>query len=54
MVPGPSFRSPFVFSINSLILPSFPLTSFHLAEASLYTSLGLYALVCAVLPNAYY
>ena len=33
MLSGSSFRAAFVFSINSLILPSFPLTSFHLAEA---------------------
>ena len=30
-----SFRLVFVFSINSLILSGFPLTSFHLAEANL-------------------
>ena len=35
MLSGPSFRSAFVFSINPLILSDFPLTSFHLAEASL-------------------
>ena len=35
MLSGPSFRSAFVFNINSLILPGFPLISFHLAEASL-------------------
>ena len=29
-------RSAFVFSINSLILPSFPWTSFHLVEANLF------------------
>ena len=33
MLPGPSFMSAFVFRINSLILSSFPLTSFRLAEA---------------------
>ena len=33
----PFFRLAFVSSINSLILPGFPLTSFHLAEASLST-----------------
>ena len=58
MLPGPSLRSAFVFSINSLILPGFPLTSFHLAEASLSISLWLYALVCAVaqkiLRNVFY
>ena len=35
MLSGPSFRSAFVFSISPLILSDFPLTSFHLAEASL-------------------
>ena len=42
------FRLAFVFSINSLILPGFPLTSFHLAEASLSAFSWLYTLVCAV------
>ena len=32
---GSSLRSTFVFSISSLILPGFPLISFHLAEALL-------------------
>ena len=36
MLLGPSFRSAFVFSINSLILSDFPLTSFNLAEVLLY------------------
>ena len=36
MVSGLSFKSAFVFSINSLILPGFPLTSFHLTEANLF------------------
>ena len=40
MLPGPSF------SINSLILPGFPLTSFHLAEASLSAFSWLSTLVC--------
>ena len=40
MLSGPSFRSAFVFIINSLILSGFPLTSFHLAEASLSTFCG--------------
>ena len=35
MLSGPSFRLPFVFSINSLILSGFSLTFFHLAESSL-------------------
>ena len=48
MLSGPSFRSPFVFNINSLILSGFLLTSFHLAEASLSTFSWLYTLVCAV------
>ena len=42
------FRSTLVFSINSLILSGFPLTSFHLAEASLSAFFWLYTLVCAV------
>ena len=45
---GPSFRSSFVFSINSLLLPGFPLTSFNLAEATLSVFLWLYTLVCVV------
>ena len=44
-----SFRSAFAFSINSLILSGFPLTSYHLAEPSLSAFSWLYALVCAVL-----
>ena len=35
MLSDPSFRSAFVFSVNSLILPGCRLTSFYLAEASL-------------------
>ena len=35
MLSGLSFMSTFVFSINSLILYGFPLTSFHLTEANL-------------------
>ena len=35
MLAGRSFRSAFVFSINSLILSGYLLTSFHLAEALL-------------------
>ena len=45
MLPDPSFRSAFVFSINSLILSGFPLTSFHLAEVSLSDFSWLYILV---------
>ena len=48
MLSGPSFRSAFIFSINSLILSGFPLTSFLLAEASLSVFSWLHALVCAV------
>ena len=48
MLPDPSFRSAFVFSINSLILPGFPLTSLHLTEASLSAFLWLYTVVCAL------
>ena len=45
---GPSFRSAFVFNINSLILFGFPLVSFYLAEPSLSAFSWLYTLVCAV------
>ena len=48
MLSGPSFRSAFIFSINSLILSGFPLTSSLLAEASLSVFSWLHALVCAV------
>ena len=48
MLSGPSFRSAFVFSINSLTLSDFPLTSFHLTEATLSAFSCLCALVCAV------
>ena len=48
MLSGPSFRSAFVFSVNSLILSGFPLASFHLVEPSLTAFLWLYTLVCAV------
>ena len=48
MLSGPSFRSAFVFSINSLILSGFPLISFHLTEASLSAFSWFYTLVCAV------
>ena len=47
MLSSPSLKSDFVFSINSLILPGFPLTSFHLAEASLSDFLWLYTFVCS-------
>ena len=51
MLSGPSFRSPLVFSVNSLILSDFPLTSFHLAEASLSAFLWLFTFECAVSKN---
>ena len=35
MLLGLPFRSAFIFSINSLILSGFTLSSFHLAEANL-------------------
>ena len=44
----PSFRSAFVFSVNSLILSGFLLTSFHITEALLSAFLWLYTLGCAV------
>ena len=49
MLSGPSFRSAFVFGINSLILSGFPLTSFDLAEASLYAFSWLHTLVWAIM-----
>ena len=48
MLSSPSLRSALVFSINSLILSGFPLTSFHLAEDSLPAFSWLHTLVCAV------
>ena len=53
MLSGPSFRSVFDFSVYPLILSGFPLTSFHLAEASLSAFLWLYTLVCAVNQKCY-
>ena len=41
-------RSAFVFSINSLILSGFPVTSFYLAEASLFSLSWFYTHLCAV------
>ena len=50
MLSGPSFRSAFVFNINPLILSGFPLTSFHLAEASLlYLLLRGFTFLCVQL-----
>ena len=43
-----SLRLVFVFNTNSLILSGSPLTSFHLAEASLSVFSWLYTLVCPV------
>ena len=43
------FQVSFCFQYHSLIFSGFPLTSFHLAEASLSAFLWLYTLVCAVL-----
>ena len=48
MLSDPSFRSAFVFSINSLILSGFSLTSFNCAEAPLFAFSWLYTLVCVV------
>ena len=48
MFSSPSFRSALFFSISTLILSGFPLASFHLAEASLFTFSWLYTLVYAV------
>ena len=44
----PSGRHSFSVSANSLILPGFPLTSFHLVEASFYAFSWLYVLECVV------
>ena len=51
MLSGPSFRLAFVsFFINSLILSDFPLTSFHLTEASLiYLLLRDFIVLCVQL-----
>ena len=43
-----SNRLSFSLSTHYLILSGFPLTSFHLADASLSAFLWLYTLVCAV------
>ena len=51
MLSGPFFRSAFVFRINSLILFDFPLTSFHLVEASLSDFTWFYTLVFVVVKN---
>ena len=48
MLSGPSFRSAFVFIINSLILSGFLLISFHLAKASISGFSWLYTLVCVI------
>ena len=47
MLSGPSLRSAFVFIIIPLILPDFPLTSFHLTTALLSAFSWLYSFVCA-------
>ena len=44
MLSGPFFRLAFVFSINLLIFSGFPMTSFHLAEASLSAFSRFYTL----------
>ena len=48
MLSSPSFRSVFVFSINLLILPGFPLTFFYLAKASISAFSCFYTLVYVV------
>ena len=53
MLSSPTFRSALFFSINSLILSGFPLTSFHLAETSLFAFSWLYTLVCAVVKKCH-
>ena len=49
MLLGFSFSSAFVFSINSLILSVFPLSSFHSAEASRSAFSWLYTHLCVQL-----
>ena len=51
MLSGPSFRSAFVFSINSLALSGLPLTSYHLAEAWLSAFSWLWTLVLQLSEN---
>ena len=51
MLSGSSFRLAFVLRMNSLILFAFPLTSFHLAEASLSDLSWFYTLVFVVVNN---
>ena len=46
-----SFKSAYVFSINSLILFGLTLTSFHLADVSQSAFWWLYTLACAVVQN---
>ena len=48
MLSGPSFRSAYVFSINSLVMSRFPSTSFHSAEASVSAFSWPYTLARAV------
>ena len=52
LLSGPLLRLAFVFSLNSLISSGFPLTSFHLTEASLSAFLWFYTLVCAVVQRS--
>ena len=55
MLSGTPFMSAFVFSINSLILPGFPLISFHLVEASLFAFfVALHSCVCCCPRNVFY
>ena len=51
MLSGPIFRSAFVFTINSLALSGFPLTSYHLAEAWLSAFSWLWTLVLQLSEN---
>ena len=53
MLPGPSFRSAFVSSINSLILPGPSLASFPLAEPSRFAFCG-FIFLCVRLTKKYY
>ena len=53
MLSSPQFKSAFIFSFNSLILSGFPLTPFHLAEASRSASLLLYTSLCTVVQKCH-
>ena len=53
MLSGLSFRSSFVFRINSLILYDFPLNPYHLTEAKLVPRAIKKKLKASFLPSSY-